>query len=96
MIPVPVLTPRLSSLWLGLVTPLYARVGSALIESICHETIVRDDRARRDFAVDPIGVRQAIARALINEDREFAETRWSDAISSGGTGANHLLQHIGD
>jgi uncharacterized protein YbjT (DUF2867 family) len=34
IIPVPVLTPRLSSLWLGLVTPLYARVGRALIESI--------------------------------------------------------------
>jgi len=85
MIPVPVLTPRLSSLWLGFVTPLYARVGRALVESICHETIVRDERAREDFAVEPIGVREALARALTNEDREFAETRWSDAISSGGT-----------
>jgi uncharacterized protein YbjT (DUF2867 family) len=83
-IPVPVLTPRLSSLWLGLVTPLYARVGRALIESICHETVVRDDRARRDFAIEPMGVAQAIASALANEDRDFAETRWSDAISSGG------------
>jgi uncharacterized protein YbjT (DUF2867 family) len=85
MIPVPVLTPRLSSLWLGLVTPLYARVGRALIESICHETVVRDDRALQDFAVKPMGVQQAIANALANEDREYAETRWSDAISSGGT-----------
>jgi hypothetical protein len=85
MIPVPVLTPRLSSLWLGLVTPLYARVGRDLIESICHETVVRDERARRDFAIEPIGVEAAIASALANEDREFAETRWSDAISSGGT-----------
>ena len=85
MIPVPVLTPRLSSLWLGLVTPLYARVGLALIESICHETVVRDDRALQDFAVKPMGVQQAIANALANEDREYAETRWSDAISSGGT-----------
>ena len=85
MIPVPVLTPRLSSLWLGLVTPLYARVGRALIESICHETVVRDDRARQDFLVKPMGVQEAIANALANEDREYAETRWSDAISSGGT-----------
>ncbi len=84
MLPVPVLTPRLSSLWLGLVTPLYARVGRALIESICHETVVRDDRARRDFAVEPTGVAEAIRSAFANEDREFAETRWSDAISSGG------------
>ncbi len=85
MISVPVLTPRLSSLWLGLVTPLYARVGRDLIESICHETVVRDDRARRDFAIEPEGVQAAIANALANEDRECAETRWSDAISAGGT-----------
>lgn len=85
MLPVPVLTPRLSGLWLGLVTPVYARVGRALVESICHETVVRDDAARRDFAIEPVGVRQALRDALANEDRAFAETRWSDAISSGGT-----------
>ena len=85
MIPVPVLTPRLSSLWLGLVTPLYARVGRVLIESICHETVVRDHRAQQDFAIEPVGVQEALSRALANEDREFAETRWSDAISAGGT-----------
>ncbi|MBW2422603.1 MAG: SDR family oxidoreductase [Deltaproteobacteria bacterium] len=90
MVPVPVLTPRLSSLWLGLVTPLYARVGRALIESICHATVVRDDRARRDFDLKPMGVRAAIAKALANEDHEFAETRWSDAISSGGTDPDHF------
>jgi uncharacterized protein YbjT (DUF2867 family) len=84
MIPVPLLTPRLSSLWLGLVTPLYARVGRVLIESICHETVVRDDGARLDFAIEPVGVQEAIARALANEDRAFAQTRWSDAISAGG------------
>ncbi len=85
MVPVPVLTPRLSSLWLGLVTPLYAKIGRVLVESICHETVVRDDRARRDFAIEPVGVRQALADALANEEREFAQTRWSDAISAGGT-----------
>jgi uncharacterized protein YbjT (DUF2867 family) len=85
MLPVPVLTPRLSSLWLGLVTPLFARVGRALIESICHETVVRDARALRDFAVAPMGARQAIERALANEDREIAQTRWSDALSSAGS-----------
>ncbi len=57
MIPVPVLTPRLSSLWLGLVTPLYARVGRKLIESIRHATVVQDDAALRDFPIQPIGVR---------------------------------------
>ena len=85
MIPVPVLSPRLSSLWLGLVTPLYAKVGRDLIESICHETVVSDHQARSDFAISPIGTREALERALRNEDMEFAQTRWSDAISSGGT-----------
>jgi uncharacterized protein YbjT (DUF2867 family) len=84
MIPVPVLTPRLSSLWLGLVTPLYARVGRELIDSIRHPTVVQDDSALRMFAILPKGVREAIASALRNEDRHFAETRWSDALSSAG------------
>jgi uncharacterized protein YbjT (DUF2867 family) len=82
MIPVPVLTPRLSSLWLGLVTPLYARVGRALIDSIRHDTVVHDARALQVFPIRPRGIREAIARALAHEDREFAETRWSDAVSS--------------
>ena len=47
MINAPVLTPGLSSLWLGLVTPLYARVGRKLIESIVHSTIVHDTTALR-------------------------------------------------
>jgi len=84
MIPVPVLTPRLSSLWLGLVTPLYARVGRKLIDSMRHETVVRDDTAARVFDIRPTGMREAIAAALRNEDGEFALTRWSDALSSGG------------
>lgn len=84
MIPVPLLTPHLSSLWLGLVTPLYARVGRKLVDSLRHPTIVRDDSARRLFAIRPIGVKDAVARALANEDVDFAQTRWSDAVSAAG------------
>ncbi len=84
MIPVPALTPRLSSLWLGLVTPVYARVGRELVEGLRNETVVRDPGPARELlGVRPRGVRDAVARALVNEDREFAETRWSDALSSG-------------
>lgn len=82
--PVPILTPWLSSLWLGLVTPLYARVGRKLIDSVRNETVVTDDAALRVFDVKPRGFREAIERALVNEDREYAETRWSDALSSVG------------
>jgi uncharacterized protein YbjT (DUF2867 family) len=84
MIPVPVLTPNLSSLWLGLVTPLYARIGRKLIESITHASVAHDDRARRVFGVEPQSVAEAIASALRNEEKELAETRWSDALSSAG------------
>jgi uncharacterized protein YbjT (DUF2867 family) len=86
MIPVPVLTPRLSSLWLGLVTPLFARVGRKLIDSIRYPTVVRDGTARHAFTIQPVGMTEAIARALRNEDHDCAQTRWSDALSASGTG----------
>ena len=81
-ISVPVLTPRLSSLWLGLVTPVYARVGRKLVDSLRNPTIVQDPTASEVFSVKPRDLAQAIERALANEDRDFAETRWSDALSS--------------
>ncbi|MBN1348024.1 SDR family oxidoreductase [candidate division KSB1 bacterium] len=84
MIPVPVLTPKLSSLWLGLVTPLYARVGKKLVDSIKHPTIVRDRRALEVFDIKPKTGKNAITQALCNEEREFAETKWSDALSAAG------------
>lgn len=81
---VPVLTPRLSSLWLGLVTPVYARVGRKLIDSVRNETVVTDPSALEVFPIRPRGIEEAIARATVNEDREFALTRWSDSLSSKG------------
>jgi uncharacterized protein YbjT (DUF2867 family) len=84
MISVPILTPRLSSLWLGLVTPIYARVGRKLVDSMRNPTLVRDPLALTTFRVKPRGLKEAIERALHNEDTEFALTRWSDALSSSG------------
>lgn len=84
MIPVPLLTPYLSSLWLGLVTPLYARIGRKLVESLRNPTLISNNLAAKTFPVRPRSLREAITRALANEDREFAETSWSDALSSAG------------
>ena len=84
MIPVPVFAPRLSSLWLGLVTPLSPRVGRKLIESLRGEAVGKEVPAPEMFPVKPRGFREAIARALRNEDQELAQTRWSDALSSKG------------
>jgi uncharacterized protein YbjT (DUF2867 family) len=84
MISVPLLTPRLSSLWLGLVTPVYARVGRELIEGLRNRSVVTDPAALAVFAIRPVGLQEAIARAIRHEDLSFALTRWSDARSSGG------------
>ncbi len=84
MIPVPLLTPYLSSLWLGLVTPLYARVGRKMIDSMKNATVVSNNLAETTFKVKPRSVPEAISRALVNEEREFAATRWSDSLSSAG------------
>ena len=72
LIPVPLLTPRLSSLWLALVTPLYARVGRTLIEGLKNPTVVTDLAALRDFAIRPRGVEEATALAVAEETRRGA------------------------
>jgi len=79
---VPFATPRISGVWLSLVTPVYASIGRELIESLRNDTVVQDGSAREVFPIRPRRVSQAIERALANEDREFAETRWSDALSA--------------
>jgi hypothetical protein len=85
---VPVLTPWLSSLWLGLTTPVYARVGRKLIEGVRNPTVVTNDDALKAFTVRPMNLSEAISRAMSNEERSFALTRWSDAISSAGDPKN--------
>ncbi len=84
LIPVPLLTPRLSSLWLGLTTPVYARVGRELVDGLRTATVASDDAARTAFPVRPLGLRQAIAKAQEEEDEAFAATRWSAAALSAG------------
>jgi uncharacterized protein YbjT (DUF2867 family) len=84
MISVPFLTPHLSSLWLGLVTPVYARVGRELIGGLKNRSVVTDPAALSVFTIRPVGLPEAIRRAIRYEDRAFALTRWSDARSSGG------------
>jgi len=78
MIPVPVLTPRLSSLWLKLVTPRYSKVGRKLIDGLKNPTVVTSDAALREFAVRPRDLSTAIREAVEHEDREFAGKGWAD------------------
>jgi uncharacterized protein YbjT (DUF2867 family) len=95
MISVPLLTPRLSSLWLGLVTPVYARVGRELIAGLKNRSVVTDPAALAVFPIKPVGLREALGRASRYEDRVFALTRWSDARSSGGVIASPADARLG-
>jgi uncharacterized protein YbjT (DUF2867 family) len=64
LIKVPLLTPRLSSLWVGLVTPLPVPLARELVESLVNEVIVEGTSACRTLAVTPLGIRDAMERAL--------------------------------
>lgn len=79
IVPVPVLTPRLSSLWIHLVTPLHARIARPLAEGLRNEVVCRDRRARELMPHDLASVRASIAAALGHHDADTVETRWSDA-----------------
>jgi uncharacterized protein YbjT (DUF2867 family) len=64
LISVPVLTPYLSSLWLALVTPTAFEVGRHLIEGLKNPTVVRDTNALDVFPIRPMGIRQAVEKAI--------------------------------
>ena len=64
VVEVPVLTPRLSSYWLHLVTPVRAGVARPLIEGLRNPTVVRDDRIRRLVPFEPMPFDEAARAAL--------------------------------
>jgi hypothetical protein len=84
---VPFLSLSLSSRWLTLITPVYASIGRYLIESVRNPSVVENPNARDLFAIRPMGITRAIERALANEDRPAAETRWSDAQAQPAAGS---------
>jgi uncharacterized protein YbjT (DUF2867 family) len=63
-IPVPLITPWLSSLWIGLVTPVDAGVARPLIEGLAVPTVVSDPSGMKLFDVEPVGFEPALRRAV--------------------------------
>ena len=63
-VPVPLLTPRLSSLWIGLVTPVDAGVARPLIEGLSTPTTVTDPLGASPFGIEPVPFAEALRRAL--------------------------------
>jgi uncharacterized protein YbjT (DUF2867 family) len=93
IVPVPVLTPRLSSLWIHLVTPLDSHIARPLAEGLRNRVVCRDDEAVRLMPQELFTTRQAIDAAL---GIDHPETFWSDAGTipgdpdwAGGTSYTH-------
>ncbi len=79
LIRVPLLTPRLSSHWVGLVTPVPVPLARELVESLVNEVIVEGRSATAAFSVQPMGLREAISRALAATQEGNVATSFSDA-----------------
>jgi uncharacterized protein YbjT (DUF2867 family)/uncharacterized protein YndB with AHSA1/START domain len=79
VIPVPVLTPRLSSLWIHLVTPISHRIARPLAEGLRNRVVCRNDEAQRLMPQNLLGVREAIRAALDRVAHDDVETSWSMA-----------------
>jgi uncharacterized protein YbjT (DUF2867 family) len=83
LVPVPVLTPKLSSYWVHFVTPIPATIARPLIAGLRNEIIVRDDTARQLFpGIQPLDYRTAVKLALEKLRADKVETAWSDALST--------------
>ena len=83
IIPVPVLTPHLSSYWVHWTTPVPASVARPLIAGLRNELLVRDESARTLFPdIEPLDFATAVRLALAHVENGDIETLWSDAIAS--------------
>jgi uncharacterized protein YbjT (DUF2867 family) len=83
IIPVPVLTPRLSSYWAHWVTPIPASIARPLIKGLRYELVVRDNMARQIFPdIQPLDYEAAVTLALRSIEDGNIETIWSDAVAS--------------
>ncbi len=83
LIPVPVLTPRLSSYWVHWMTPVPASITRPLVEGLRNEVIVQDYSAQQIFPeIAPLDYTTAVERALASLETGRVETRWTDALVS--------------
>jgi hypothetical protein len=84
MIPVPVLTPRLSSYWCSLVTPVPGAIARPLIEGLRNEVVVRDPRPAAAFGIPATPFELAVRRAIERIDGHDVETTWFDSLGVPG------------
>jgi hypothetical protein len=70
VVPVPLLSPRLSSRWLALVTDIDVATGKTLVDSMTNEVVVTDDAIRAVVPFEPMDYDEMVMRALIERARE--------------------------
>lgn len=78
IVPVPVLTPRLSSYWIHLVTPVPAALARPLVEGLRNPVVCEDNRIRDLIPQPLLTAREAIRRALAELRGPALESHWSD------------------
>jgi uncharacterized protein YbjT (DUF2867 family) len=74
-IPVPLITPWLSALWIGLVTPVDTNVARPLVEGLTTATVVTDPSGAEPFAIEPESFDEALRRALAEEQTGSSSAR---------------------
>ncbi|MGE4456593.1 MAG: SDR family oxidoreductase [Arcobacteraceae bacterium] len=80
LIPVPFLSPKLSSYWLTLFTPVPYNVASSLIEGLKSKVVVQNDNAMRFFEIKPKSFKDSVAQALKEIETNQVISRWSDSF----------------
>ena len=91
LVPVPVLTPKLSSYWVHWTTPLSANITKPLVEGLKNESVVRDKKARFMFPnIDLLSYNKAVEDAVLNLDKKSIETSWSDSLTSSNGNDNKV------
>jgi hypothetical protein len=83
LVTVPVLTPKLSSYWVHLITPISANIARPLIKGLGNEVVVKNPGATQMFpGITLLDYETAVEFALRKMDRHDVETSWSDALTS--------------
>ena len=94
----PVPHPEWSSHFVDLMTPIPYAIAKPLVESLQTEVLVRDDRARREFSVRPLGYVESVELALSRVAGEEVETTWASSLaslSSESPTGRHMAGHEG-
>ena len=95
LIPVPVLTPKLSSYWVHWTTPLSANIIKPLVEGLKNESIVKTNLAKKYFpSIKLLSYNESVSVAISHFKNKSIETSWSDSLSSSKGNDNKVTSFL--